>query len=787
LFRYASLDQEVPSTPCPDEEFLEPEYPPEDHPLLDCEDISPRPVYCYHDTHATCYAQKTEADCDNIIFTVYNATGTRVFDDVATWHDACLENLDCHRVPELAHIDGYLTKVGMPNAQPNFNQYMGWELLLLNKDHNGQKAIQGNKGVIWYNCSNWLQTYKSRNFTYGAGAYDEVYGNINNTYGDLYQTKECTERPSSSPSLVPTDSLSPTNAPSQSPTYCAESYLTSEDLNIALVIDLSYSTYETEFSAVNPVGDVNGDGKGNTILDAQVVAIEELLGSIAKSDQLNNDNCEINLISFSTDAKSHGTWKPLADSNDAPNNELMDYIKQNLRAPTSNDEVQNTNNGFTNFDAALDVTVNYFQHTATSGRKDLLVFLSDGVPNVRGDGDDEGYCSDTVTFWKNGKSYQCSDLNIAPGTPHNFCKGNDATCANKNVYQDCVRGPNECTNTNAVTQYDSEIAALTSLGVERLAIGVGEASDVSKDSALWMIDNNPGKNSGVLPLQALNLDELAEYLGSLCILNTDPPTKSPSAAPSATPTVSMVPSAIPSAMPSNTPSAGPSSGPSSSPTVSPTENPSSNPSNIATTANPTADWQKHREDDDGYDDDRENPDPEPTPCPEDIELVHQSGETSFPLDSVRIVSQDTTSVTVQIHQTFTGESSPLDGLYYQYRYNLYSEKCYEKTDLEYGHAVEFTMNCMVGNHIAILEFWAADDARKGFLNATDGTEIPDCCYPTIPPDTPAIKYVIAVRCVTACPEISSSESKSDTFTCNTDNRCMKEEEHDQIFLRRRLN
>merc|ERR1712226_545282 len=182
-------------------------------------------------------------------------------------------------------------------------------------------------------------------------------------------------------------------------------------------------------SSLVDIGDVNGDGKGNTILDAQVVAIQDLLTSIADSESLNNDNCEIALISFETDAKDHGTWKPINDSGDGFNESLMTYIKNTLRAPTSNEEIFNTNNGFTNFDAALDVTVDYFKEKATANRKNLLVFLSDGEPNVRGDGDSEGYCAETTTFW-NGDStvLQCSDLGLKPGEKHTICRGNDPRC-----------------------------------------------------------------------------------------------------------------------------------------------------------------------------------------------------------------------------------------------------------------------------------------------------------------------------------------------------------------------
>ena len=216
-----------------------------------------------------------------------------------------------------------------------------------------------------------------------------------NTYGDLFTvedtTEECTNAPSEHPTSAPSLSSQPSYVPTMSPTVCHESYLDSENLNIALVVDLSFSTYEKTFSSDIDIGDVNGDGKGNTILDAQVVAIQDLLISIAESDNLNNTNTEIELISFETDAISHGVWKPLNEklrgAGDSFNSELMDFIKTELRAPIRNDDVDEVfdlNNGYTNFDSALDRTVEYFENKATKNRLNLMVFMSDGEPNVRG-------------------------------------------------------------------------------------------------------------------------------------------------------------------------------------------------------------------------------------------------------------------------------------------------------------------------------------------------------------------------------------------------------------------
>lgn len=580
-------------------------------------------------------------------------------------------------------------------------------------------------------------------------------------------------------SNIPTLSLAPSAVPSMSPTTCSESYLDSENLNIALVVDLSFSTYQKEFSSTRDIGDVNGDGKGNTILDAQIAAIQDLLESISQSETLNNDNTEIGLVSFETDAKSHGVWQPLNEDGEV-NDAMMTYIKENLRAPTSGDEVYETNNGFTNFDAALDRSVEYFENSATPNRKNLLVFLSDGEPNVRGDGDEEGYCADTVRFWNNDdptQPIQCSDLGLGIGARHDFCRSDDADCVEKNPYQDCVRGPNYCLNANAVTQYDSEIAALTEMKVERLAIGVGDESNVASGSALWMIDNNPGKELGVLPVQALSLEELSNALRNLCILNTDPPTNSPSGSPSSTPTRSPAPSLSPSSKPSASPTSQPTTTNrlSSTPTIAinePTSIPTSytsieteeptgslSPSQAASEGPTVGDIEEIEEfgTDDGTDD-RLFPFPPVDPegeCPGDILLVSQVGVTELPSDLVEIISQDTTTVTVSVTQSYTSSNSTIDQMYYQFKPDIWDQKCFEEDSLNGGDSFEITIECTRATKIAMLELWIADDISKNVLSDLDQAVIPDCCYPSTPENTPVSNYLIEIKCKTECLEVVS--------------------------------
>eukprot|EP00537_Pseudo-nitzschia_pungens_P012634 CAMPEP_0172390452 /NCGR_PEP_ID=MMETSP1061-20121228/7091_1 /TAXON_ID=37318 /ORGANISM="Pseudo-nitzschia pungens, Strain cf. pungens" /LENGTH=1397 /DNA_ID=CAMNT_0013120835 /DNA_START=294 /DNA_END=4487 /DNA_ORIENTATION=- len=603
LWRNSDSTSSLPKLPC-DDKPDPPTYPPPQTRTGPACDQLKHKGFCFELPSGTCYIKEATENCSAVDFVFKNSTSSFVTGDVAEWYKYCVsEGTSCPYWKE--YSNGELTYKGMPTSVASYMEYSKtWLTVVFNRVTEKKESTL--KGSDVYKCGDWVNAYIAQNFTNAAGGY---YKDFENSYGDVFETGvgKCTPNPT----LKPTPQ--PTNLPSMSPTYCSESYLDSSSLNINLVIDLSLSTYEKTFSSTVDIGDVNGDGKGNTILDAQIVAIEDLLKSIAASASLTNSNCEIHLTSFHTDATNHGTWPPTDKSGTGINMDLMNYIKQKLRTPKDLYDVYLTNNGYTNFDAALDKSVEYFSTSATPNRMNLMVFLSDGEPNVRGDGDQEGYCADTVNVWfaedDEPAQVSCADLNIVKGEPHKFCLSNDSECVPKNAYQDCVRGPDACQNKDAVTQYGSELKALDALKVERLAIGVGDESNVQSGSALWMIDNNPAKDLGVLPVQALDLQALSDAVKNLCILNTESPTTSPSASPSVSPTTSPAPSAspsdVPTSQPTDVPTGKPSEGdiysppkptptksptpvPSSSPTVSPTSSPTPAPSTSDPSSSPTS-------------------------------------------------------------------------------------------------------------------------------------------------------------------------------------------------------
>ena len=242
---------------------------------------------------------------------------------------------------------------------------------------------------------------------------------------------------------------------------------------------------------------------------------------------------------------------------------------------------------------------------------------------------------------------------------------------------------------------------------------------------------------------------------------TDEPTTSPSANPTMNPTngptvsSSTNPSSGPTISPSDSPTSGPttslSENPSGSltdrPTASPTKNPTASPS-ASPIANSPIILLGADDDDDIF-----FPPIGPEVCPDDILLIKHEGVTDYIGDTVRIISQDTTSVTVALIQTYTSPSSVIDTIYYQYKENLFNSKCYEEDDVPGGDSIEITIECTRASQIALLEVWMADDVSKGVLTDGDNAIIPDCCYPTVPEGTPVTKYFIEIKCVTECPEV----------------------------------
>jgi hypothetical protein len=456
---------------------------------------------------------------------------------------------------------------------------------------------------------------------------------------------------------------------------------------LAVVIDISYSTYRESFGG--SIGDVNGDGKSNTILDAELKAILDLLDVIAAEPDLNNDSVDIGIIIFDTEAQykgqyvTNGHYKPL-DSAGNVNPTLVSQLKS-IRSAGSSSEVSRKNWGYTNFDDALDKAIDYFEDPEVdTDRTNVMLFLSDGVPNVRGDGDNEPYC----------KEYGCSDAPAnkpdLPGTDPwesgalSFCTRMDDGCRS-HEYNGCVRGGDNCEDSIAVTSYDSELSRLDDFDVYRVAIGVGGGSETGVGSALYKIDNNVMKDQGYEPPKFLTTDTLSRALKTLCV-----PTRPPSwtRAPS-------TPAPIGLAAPSET--------------SEPTESPVSYPP-IET-------------------------------CTDDITLIKQIGGTSCG-KPLTLRERNKNKVTFTVSNTWTEE---LDHMYIQYYGLDRNEHCWRKDQVSKTETFTLTAYCWENVPITVVSIWVTD---PGALNAsTDTAEVPECCGGPDADPNPAALYTFVIECV----------------------------------------
>merc|ERR1712194_703565 len=279
---------------------------------------------------------------------------------------------------------------------------------------------------------------------------------------------------------------------------------------------------------------------------------------------------------------------------------------------------------------------------------------------------------------------------------------------------------------------------------------------------------NPTMNPTGVPTTNPSESPSGSFFPSLA--PTTPPTKSP--APSASPTAVLsasptkeptnVPTNAPTTGPTTAPTPGPTAGPTNAPTNAPTDGPTHVPTTTPTNAptvvpthvptnaptnapldGPTASPVKLIENGSKPTvDDVLFPPIGPTECPPDILLLKHDGVTTYPENSIRILSQDETTVTVELLQLFTpvaGVVDSVDYIFYQYNVNVFNNKCYEEDNVVGGESItEITIQCTRTSQVAFLELWIADDGSKGLLDEQGDTAvIPNCCYPdAVPKGTP---------------------------------------------------
>ncbi|WP_299135025.1 VWA domain-containing protein [uncultured Amaricoccus sp.] len=150
--------------------------------------------------------------------------------------------------------------------------------------------------------------------------------------------------------------------------FVSRTPVTSNAFNVAFVIDVSGST-SSGFRGAVDVGDVNGDGRANTILDAEIAGFEALLKGL--QSQVGAENLNIGLVTFDTDARTNFVGSPATDRDGDGGSDVVEALR--ALKPL---------NG-TNFEAGLQQASKFFRN-AGSGQN-LVFFLSDGANNYSED------------------------------------------------------------------------------------------------------------------------------------------------------------------------------------------------------------------------------------------------------------------------------------------------------------------------------------------------------------------------------------------------------------------
>lgn len=140
--------------------------------------------------------------------------------------------------------------------------------------------------------------------------------------------------------------------------------VTGNDLDVVFVIDISFSA-DDPFGGT-PVGDINGDGQSDTILDA------EIAGAIALNQQLIDvglgEIADVGIVAFAGSAFQSGeVTTPSADNDD---NGILD-VEDALRSLRTA--------AFTNFESGLQIAEGIFTTLETAPGDGTLIFLSDGA------------------------------------------------------------------------------------------------------------------------------------------------------------------------------------------------------------------------------------------------------------------------------------------------------------------------------------------------------------------------------------------------------------------------
>jgi hypothetical protein len=138
----------------------------------------------------------------------------------------------------------------------------------------------------------------------------------------------------------------------------------------------------------------------------------------------------------------------------------------------------------------------------------------------------------------------------------------------------------------------------------------------------------------------------------------------------------------------------------------------------------------------------------PTACPPSEPELLGPIESPNPELPIKILSQDTTSVTFEVINTFNETTT----VFTQYHTGNYGEvECLEVTNVNVSEIADtYTAQCMHNVPITIVNIWVASTVESGSV-IIDNDEVPGCCLPDQWKKTPTVQYTLKIPCVDPCP------------------------------------
>jgi hypothetical protein len=126
----------------------------------------------------------------------------------------------------------------------------------------------------------------------------------------------------------------------------------------------------------------------------------------------------------------------------------------------------------------------------------------------------------------------------------------------------------------------------------------------------------------------------------------------------------------------------------------------------------------------------------------DVSLMGQIGTAFYESLPIKIISQDRTSVTIEVSNTWS--ETVISHIYTRHDNMSRDSTCHELLEVSKSDTAQYTIECMFEVPVAHVDLFVSDDS---FSEVLDSAEVPLCCHPDEDDVTPTVQYTFIVQCV----------------------------------------